>query len=90
MASSVGLCHSSTTRPSAKRSSVRPSTSNAQTGGGDAEVGAAVGALQPVAQSGAVGLDHEILDRQAGVGKGLPQRLVKRAQAVAALQAAPG
>ena len=46
-----------------------------------------MGALQPVAQSGAVSLDHEVLDGQAGVGKGLPQRLVERAQAVVALQA---
>ena len=47
-----------------------------------------MGALQPVAQSGAVALDDEILDRQAGVGKGLPQRLVERAQAIEALQRA--
>jgi hypothetical protein len=47
-----------------------------------------MGALQPVAQSDAVALDHEVFDRQAGVGEGLPQRLVEPAQAVEPLQAA--
>ena len=47
-----------------------------------------MGALQPIAQSGAVALDHEILDGQAGVGKRFPQRLVESAQAVEPLQGA--
>jgi hypothetical protein len=59
----------------------------AQTSGRDTEVRAAVGALQAIAQSGSVALDHEVLDAQADVGKGLPQRLVEGAQAVVALQA---
>jgi hypothetical protein len=58
-----------------------------QAGGRDAEVLAAMPALQPVAQGGAIALDDEVLDGQAGIGEGLPQRLVEVAQALEALQA---
>ena len=90
MASSVGLCHSSTTRPEGQAQQREALDVEPQSGRGDAEVGAAMGALQPIAQSSAVALDHEILDGQAGVGKGFPQRLVERAQAVEALARPPG